>query len=141
MLQTCQRAQAHLDDSRSLYIAQREPLDHGLFGEVGRLRRPDDADDFIDVVLCNQQTLYDMETFLGFTLIEACTTHNDIVAVVDEMLYQIAHRQQLRPAIDQRDVIDGERRLQLRVLEQRIEHDTGNGIVLQNHDDTQTVTV
>lgn len=60
VLQPRQGAQAHLDDGRSLDVAQLETLDHGLLGQVGGLRRTDDVHDLVDVVLCDQETQHDM---------------------------------------------------------------------------------
>ena len=108
---------------------------------VGRLRGADDAHDLVDVVLCDQQALHDVQTLLGLALVEARAAHDDVVAVLDEVFDQVAHRQHLRPAVDQRDVVHGERGLQRRVLEQRVEHHARNGVVLQDDDDPQAVAV
>ena len=136
-----QGAQAHFDDGRSLNVRQLETLDHRLLGGVGRLRGADDAHDLVDVVLRDQQTLHDVQTLLGLALVEARAAHDDVVAVLDEVFDQVAHRQHLRPAVDQRDVVHGERRLQRRVLEQRVQHHARNGVVLQDNDDPQAVAV
>ena len=136
-----QGAQAHFDDGRSLDVRQLETLDHRLLGGVGRLRGADDAHDLVDVVLRDQQTLHDVQTLLGLALVEARAAHDDVVAVLDEVFDQVAHRQHLRPAVDQRDVVHGERRLQRRVLEQRVQHHARNGVVLQDNDDPQAVAV
>ena len=82
-----------------------------------------------------------MQTLLGLALVEARAAHDDVVAVLDEVFDQVAHRQHLRPAVDQRDVVHGERRLQRRVLEQRVQHHARNGVVLQDNDDPQAVAV
>ena len=78
---------------------------------------------------------------LGLAQVEARTAHHHVVAVFDEIPDQVAHRQQLRPPVHQRDVVHGERRLQGRILEQRVEHHARHGIVLEDDDDPQAVAV
>ena len=136
-----QGAQAHLDDGRSLEVAQLETLDHGLLGQVGGLRRTDDVHDLVDVVLRDQEAQHDVQPLLGLAQVEARTAHHHVVAVVDEVLDQVAHRQQLRTAVHQRDVVHRERSLERRVLEKRIEHDARHGVVFEDDDDAQAVAV
>ena len=140
-LQTGQGAQAHLDDGRRLDVGQVEALDHRLLGQVGRLRRADDVHDLVDVVLRDEQTQHDVQPLLGLALVEARAAHDDVVAVVDEVADQVAHRQQLRAAVHQRDVVHGERRLKRRILEERVEHHARHGVVLEDDDDAQAVAV
>ena len=141
VLEPREGAQTHLDDGRSLDVAQPEALNHRLLGGVGGLRRADDVDNLVDVVLGDEQTQHDVEALLGLAQLEARAAHHHVVAVVDEVLDQVAQVEQLRAAVDQRDVVHREDRLQRRILVERVEHDARHGIVLQNHDDAQSVAV
>ena len=63
------------------------------------------------------------------------------MAVVDEVHDQIAHRQQLRTAVHQRDIVHRKRGLQRRILIKGVEHDARHGVVFEDDDDPQAVTV
>ena len=69
------------------------------------------------------------------------TAHHHVVAVIDEMLDQIAHRQHLGTAVHQRDIVHCKRSLQRRILEKRVQHDAGDGVVFENDDDAKAVAV
>ena len=141
VLEARQSAQAHLDDGRSLDVVQRETLHHRLLRGVGRLRRADDVHDLVDVVLGDQKSQHDMEPLLGLALVEARAAYHHVVAVLDEVVDQVAHRQQLRTPVDQGDIVHRKRRLQRRVLEERVEHHARHGVMLEDDDDAQSVAV
>ena len=82
-----------------------------------------------------------MQAFLGLLQVEARTAHHHVVAVIDEMLDQIAHRQHLGTAVHQRDIVHCKRSLQRRILEERVQHDAGDGVVFENDDDAKAVAV
>ena len=136
-----QSTQTHLDNGRSLCVAQTEALHHGLLGQIGILGCPDDVDDLVDVVLRNEQTQHDMQPLLGLDQIEARAPHDHVVAVLDEMPHQIQQIEHHRTTVHQRDVVHRERGLQRRILIQRIEHHARHGIVFQDDDDTHAVPV
>ncbi len=88
-----------------------------------------------------RETLHDVEALLGLALVEARAAHHHVVAVLDEVFDQVAQREQLRTAVHQRDVVHGERGLQRRVLVKGVEHHARHGVLLEDHDDAQTVAV
>ena len=141
VLQTGQRAQTHLDDRRSLQIAQAELLDQGRLGLVGRPSGADGVDHLVDIVLRDQKTQHDMQPLLGFLQVEARAAHHHVVPVLDEVADHVAQIEQIGTAVHQRDVVHGERRLQRRILIERIEHHARHGILLEDDDDAQTLTV
>ena len=92
VLEARQGAQTHLDDRRSLDVIQLEALHHRLLGLVGGLRRADDPHDLVDVVLGDQQALDNVQPLLGLALVEARAADDHVVAVVNEVADQVAHR-------------------------------------------------
>ena len=95
----------------------------------------------VDIVLRNEQALHDMQTLLRLLQVEARAAHHHIVAVLHEMAYQILEVEQHRTAVHQSDVVHGERHLQLRVLEQRIQYHVRRCVVLQEDRDTHARAV
>ena len=82
-----------------------------------------------------------MGAFLGLGQFKARAACDYILAVLDKVLNQVLEIEQHGTSLDQRDVVDRERRLQLRQLEQFVQYDVGNHIVTQivYHADTVLV--
>ena len=57
-----------------------------------------------------------MRTLFGLTQLVARTTRNNVHSVIHEVTNQVFQVQQHRTTVNQRDIIDAERRLQLREL-------------------------
>ena len=101
----------------------------------------DDFDNFVDVVKRNNQTLKDMGAFFGACQIITRAAQNNITLVINVVHQCILQRKNLGHAIDQRQHIHTETRLQLRRLEQLIQHNLGHGILLELNDDVDAMTV
>ena len=95
----------------------------------------------VDVILCDEQALNNVEALLSLLQIEARTAHDDIVAVVYEVADKLLEVKQLWAAIDQRDVVNRKRCLQGGILVERVENNARHSILLQDDDDTHTLAV
>ena len=100
-----------------------------------------DLDNFVDIVKRNDQTFKDMSAFFGTCQIITCAAQNNITLVINVVHQCILQRKNFGHAIDQRQHIHAETRLQLRRLEQLIQHNLGHGILLELNDDVDAMTV
>jgi hypothetical protein len=99
------------------------------------------VDHLVDIVLRDQQTQHDVQPLLGLLQIEARAAHHHVVPVLDEVADHVAQVEQVGTAVHQRDVVHGERRLQRRILVKRIEHHARHGILFEDDDDAESLTV
>ena len=88
MLQTCQRTQTHIYDSGSLQIGQAETLREGSLCLIHALGVANDANNLVDIILCNEQTENNVHTLLGLAQIVAATAYHNLVA----MIYEVADK-------------------------------------------------
>ena len=114
--QACQCAQTHIDDSFRLQVIQVEAcFEIGL--RIGRSATcANDTNHFVDIIHSDNQAFQDMRTLFGLTQLVARTTCHHIHSVVHKVTNQVFQVQQHRTAVNQRDIIYAERRLQLREL-------------------------
>ena len=140
-VQTLQRDQAHIADRLCLYIAQVEAIHQVLLGIVVRIT--DDLDDFVDVILCDQQALQEMGALLCLAEIVTGAALQNLFLEVQILVNDLAQGQNtgLRLVIDQRQHIDREGSLHLGHREQTVEHDLRIGIALELDDDAHTGAV
>ena len=82
-----------------------------------------------------------MRAGLGLPQLELGAAADDLAAELDEVLDDLEQGQHLRPAADDRQHDDAERRLQLRVLVEVVEHDLRHFAALQLDDDPHAVAV
>ena len=121
-LQTGEGTQTHIHDGTRLDEREGEAL-HKLLDSFLRLAgRTDDADDFVDIVDCDDQALEDVDTLLSLAQLKLRTAVDDIVTVLDEELDEITKVQQLRTALHERNIIDAEGALQCAHLVELIQH-------------------
>ena len=107
-LQTSEGTQTHIHDGTRLDEREGEAL-HKLLDSFLRLTgRTDDADDLVDIVDSDDQALEDVDTLLSLAQLKLCTAVDDIVTVLDEELDEVTKVQQLRTALDERNIIDAE---------------------------------
>ena len=134
-LQAGQTAQAHLENRGGLGLGQREAL-HQLRGRlfIG-LRPANDGDDLVDMVKRDKQALQDMGALFGLAQIEARTADDDVFLVLDVVEQHLLERKRVGHAVDQREHVHAPADLQLGVLVQLVEHNLGNGVLLQLDDD------
>ena len=87
------------------------------------------------------QAFEDVRARLGLAQLELGAPPDDLAAELDEVLDDVDERQHARPAADDRQHDDAERRLQLRVLVEVVEDDLGHLAALQLDDDPHAVAV
>ena len=140
-LQAGQAAQLHLEDGRSLLGRKVKALDQAPAGLGVGLRGADDADDLVDMVESHQVALEDMGTRLGLLEVKAGAAGDDIDLVVDIVLQHLAQAQAFGDAVDKRQVVGAEGRLQRGVLVQVVKHDLRDDALLEFDDQTDTLLV
>ena len=129
-----QLGKAHVNDGLRLDFVERETILQALLCNFGRLALANNLHDFVDVLRCNTQTFNDVEASCSLLQIELRCTRNHIEAVVNVDLQKILERKELREVIDECQVVNAERRLELRVLEQVIQDNFTNCITAEfNH--------
>src|SRR5690554_8089447 len=74
LLQTGQLTQAHFNNGSGLYVGQFKAGNQILTCLVRSLRSTNDADDFVDIVAGNDESLQNMSTLLGLIQLVAGTT-------------------------------------------------------------------
>ncbi len=138
--QARQLREAHVNDGLRLQLVQFEALLQVALGIAGRLGVADDVNHLVNVVDGNDQSFQDVGALLSLLQVVLGATDGDVVAVLDEVLDALLQRQEARTPLDQGDVVDGERRLQGRHLEQFIQQHVGVGVALAVHDDAHALT-
>ena len=82
-----------------------------------------------------------MGTLLGLAQLVARATLNDVDLMVDVVVQHVLEAQDVRHAVDQREVVDAEARLQLRVLVELVEDDLRLLATLEVDDDAHALAV
>ncbi len=95
-LEPDQRAQAHVDDRLCLHFGERKALGETRLGFVGRLAAAHDLDDFVDVVERDAVAFEQVRALFGLAQIVGRAASDDVFAVIDEVLQQLAQRENLR---------------------------------------------
>ena len=133
-IQADQLGKAHVNNCLRLDFVEREAILQALLCYFGRLALANNLHDFVDVLRCDSQTFNDVEASCSLLQIELRCTRNHIEAVVNVDLQKILERKELREVIDECQVINAKRRLELRVLEQVIQDNFTNCITAEfNH--------
>ena len=140
-LESGQTAQAHLEDVICLDLRKPEALDEtrACLGVIAR--RADDGDDLVDVVERDDQTLEDVGTLLGLAQLVARATLDDVDLMIDVVVQHVLEAQDVRHAVDQREVVNAKARLQLRVLVELVEDDLRLLATLEVDDDAHALAV
>ena len=121
-LQRGKAAQLHVEHVAGLDLREGEAAHQLDLGDVGGGGRPDQRDDLVDVVDRQQQPLDDVQTLLGLAEAELGPAPHHLALVADEDLDELLEREHPRHAVDQRELDDPERVLELRVLVEVVEH-------------------
>ncbi len=121
-LERRQTAQLHVEDRLGLQVGQLETLHQPFFGHVGIRRLADGLDHLVQVGQGDQQAFQDVRPRPGLGQLEFRAAGDDHPAVLDVELQRPFQREQPRLAVDQRQQLHAERRLQRRVLEELVEH-------------------
>ena len=128
-LEPLQGLEAHIENGLRLHIGQAEAL-HKVFLRVV-IALADDADDLVDVLLGDEQTLEQMRALERFLEVELRAAHDDLFLEGEVLVENVPQGQdlRLRLVIDQREHVHGERGLHLRLGEEPVEHDLGVGVL------------
>ena len=131
-----QLAQLHVEDVDGLELGELERLGHqpGL-GRRGVVAGPDQGDDRVDHVERLDAALEDVLAAAGLVEAELRAPGDHVDLVGDVAGQRLGQVQRARHAVDEGDHVDGEVRLQLRQLEQVVEHDVGVGVALERDDE------
>ena len=138
--ETCQPAESHVEDVVRLLLAEAERLGHeGRPGGRAVVGGPDHRDHLVEHVEGLQQPLDDVRPLLRLpqAVLGAARDHLDLV--VDVVLDCLGEVQQARDAVDERQHVDAEARLQRCVLVEIVEHDIGVRVALDGDDDPRRV--
>ena len=100
----------------------------GLVGVVGRT---DQLDDLVEVVERDEVALEDVCARERLAQLELRAAGDDLALEVEVVPDELEERQRPRHAVDERDGVVAERRLQRRVLEELVERDLRDGLALQ----------
>ena len=140
-LEAGQPLQLHVEDRLRLEQRQLE-LRHQAFARFGRALRPaNQLDHLVEVVERDLQAFEDVRARLGLAQLELGAAPDDLAPELDEVLDDVEERQHPRPAADDRQHDDAERRLQLRVLVEVVEDDLRHLAALQLDDDPHAVAI
>src|SRR5258708_4205453 len=140
-LERHQAAEAHVEDRVGLDLRQRE-LRHEARARRFRVGRgADELDHRIEVIDGDLEALEDVGALLGLGQLELGAPAHDRAAVLDVLLEHGLQRQRLRPAVDEREHDGAERRLQLRVHVELVQHDPRLGILLELDHDAHAVAI
>ncbi|MNS34194.1 hypothetical protein D3C72_663170 [compost metagenome] len=140
-LQAGQTAKLHVEDGVGLGFGQPEAGDQGLTGLVGGLGRADDAHDLIEVLLGREQAENDVLAGLGLAQLEAGPARDDVDAVVDVLLEDVAQIHDARAVVVQRQEDHREVLLHAGVLVQVVQDHLRHGVALQLDDAAHAVAI
>ena len=140
-LQAGQALQLHVQDRLRLDLRQPELRDQPGLGFSGILRAADQLDDRIEVIQRDLQAFENVRARFGLAQLELDAPADHVAPEVDEELDHLEQAEHLRPAGDNRQRDDAERLLQLRLLEQVVQHHFGDFAALQLDDDAHAVAI
>ena len=121
---------------------KQKDVEDKAFTRFGRVpRSANQLDDLVEVIERDLQPFEDVGAGLGFAQLELGPAPHDFAAELDELIDDLNELQHARPAAADRQHDDAERRLQLGVLVQVVEHDFRHFAALQLHDDAHAVPV
>ena len=114
---------------------------HALFGFVARRRGLDQLDHLVDVGECNGQAFEHVGAIARLAQFEDRAPRDHFAAVTNERVEDFLEVEQARLAIDQRDHVDAECDLHLRLLIQIIEQHVRHRVLAHFDDDAHAVLV
>ncbi len=106
-----------------------------LLGVSRRRSRLDEGNDLVDIGERNRQTFQDVATFAGFAQFKDSTACHHLAPVCQEAFEHLLEIEQTRLAINQRHHVHAEGVLQLRELEQIVQHHLRHFATLEFDDD------
>ncbi len=139
--QSGQALQAHVQDGLCLEFGELELLHQTVLRGLHIARRLDELDDRIDVVQSDDESFQDMRALLRLIQLELRASHHHGIAMGNEVLHDLLQREDLRPAVHQRQHDHAKGCLQLRVLVQIVQDHFRIRVTAEVDDDAQTVAV
>ena len=130
-LERGQRAQAEVEDRLRLDLGELELLHQALARRVGVGGGADQRDHRVEVVERDQVALEDVRARLGLAQLVLQPAGDDLALEVEVVAEQVAQRERPRHAVDERDRVVAEGRLQRRVLVELVQHDLRDRLALQ----------
>ena len=132
-LEPGQRAEAEVEDRLRLDLRELEAR-HQLRARVVRVgRAADDRDHLVEVVERDQVAAQDVRAGFGLAQVVLQPARDDLPLVLEIVVEQVAQAERLRHAVDERDSVVAERRLQRRVLVELVQRDLRDRVALQVH--------
>ena len=136
-----QALQLHVEDRLRLDLRQAELRDESFARHARICGASNQRDHRVEVIERDLQPFQDVPARFGLAELELRSSTNDLAAELDEVVEDLEERQHLRPAADDRQHDDAERRLQLRVLVEIVEDDLADLAALQVDDDAKAVAI
>src|SRR5262249_30231837 len=136
-----QPLELHVEDGLRLGLRELEVRLEPLARLRRALRSANQLDHFVEVVERDPEAFEDVGARLGLPELELGPPADDLAAELDEVLDDLEEAQDLRPAAGDRQHDDPERRLELGVLVEIVEHDFRHFAALQLDHDPHAVAV
>ena len=140
-LEPGETGQTHVEDRLGLAPGEIEALAQPAAGGLRVARSLDDLDRLVDVVDRDPEPFEHVLAISRGGEVMLGATHDDLVAMIQEVLEHLTERQHLRRAIDEREHDHPEGRLHLRVLEELIQHDPRDRVALELQHDADPVPI
>src|SRR5581483_10488375 len=129
--ETGEAGEAKVEDRLRLDLGELEALHELRARLVGVGGGTDQRDDRVDVVERLEVALEDVRAGLRLPQLVLRTAGDDLALEVEVMPDELEQRQRLRDAVDERDRVVAEGRLERRVLEELVERDLRHRVALQ----------
>src|SRR5215475_10749793 len=125
----------HVENRLRLNLRELELVDQPLLGVVRGLRRADQLDDLVDDVDGLLQAFQDVRAAPGLLQLVVRAVAHDLATEGDELVERLGQVENLRLAVDDREVDHPERDLHLRHLVQLVQDDLRDGVAFEFDDD------
>ena len=130
-LEAGERAEPQVEDRLRLELAEPEALHQPRPRLVGVVGRADELDDLVEVVERDEVALEDVRAGERLPQLELRAPRDDLALEVEVVADELEERQRPRHAVDERDGVVAERRLERRVLEELVQRDLRHRLALQ----------
>src|SRR5262245_56854317 len=130
-----QAAELHVEYRLRLNLSELELVDQPLLGVVRGLRPADQLDDLVDDVDGLLEALQDVRAAPGLLQLVHRAVAHDFAAEGDEFVERLGQVEDLRLAVDDREVDHPERDLHLRHLVELVQDDLRDGVAFEFDDD------
>src|SRR5262245_2196823 len=130
-----QAAELHVEYCLSRNLRELEFIDQPLLVVVRGLRRADQLDDLVDDVDGLLQAFQDVRAAPGLLQLVVRAVAHDLATEGDELVERLGQVENLRLAVDDREVDHPERDLHLRHLVQLVQDDLRDGVAFEFDDD------